>query len=97
MFLPRTPNPVVRELWVRHRDADGCNSGIHEREDQIARRDFAHALIKGIVVPVRVALRRPEISALDLMAERLILISPPVAHRNGMLVPHLLRCNGAVF
>ena len=55
-------------------------SSVHEGEDQIARGDFTHRLVKGIPCTVGVALGRPEITALNFVAVGLILIDPPVAH-----------------
>src|SRR6185312_6183759 len=61
-------------------DAEGSNARVAEREDDVAGRDLPHELVEGIPVSVLVALWRPEVPALDLLAEGLILIDPPIAH-----------------
>src|ERR1700730_6389575 len=62
-------------------NADRDDPGVDEREDQIAGRDLAHRFIEGIPRPVRVALRRPEITAPKFVAVCLVLVDPPIAHK----------------
>src|SRR5271166_6457232 len=61
-------------------DAERGNACVAEREDDVSGRDLAHKFVEGIAVTVLVALGRPQIAALNLLAERLILVDPPIAH-----------------
>jgi len=71
-------------LWafpaVRLGDADGGDERIDKREYHVAGRDFSHRFIKGVLGPVRVALRRPEVAAGLLLPVGLILVHPPIPH-----------------
>jgi len=49
------------------------------------RRDLAHEFVEGIAVTVLVALRGPQIAALNLLAESLVLIHPPIAHSYSLV------------
>src|SRR5450631_1087809 len=60
--------------------SNGGNESVHERENEVPGCDLSHEFIKGVSCSVGIALRRPEISALDLLPIRLVLIYPPVAH-----------------
>src|ERR1700730_17805092 len=62
-------------------NADRDDPGVDEREDQIAGRDLAHGFIVGISRAIRVALGRPEVAALKLVAVCLVLVDPPIAHK----------------
>src|SRR5690606_23997238 len=62
------------------RDTDGAYLGIAGGEDDIARRDLAHEVIERVLCLVGFALWRPKITDLNLVAVRLILVHPPIAH-----------------
>src|SRR5579864_5621782 len=62
-------------------DAERGNARIAEREYDVAGSDLAHEFIEGIAVAALVAFGRPEIPALDFLAESLILIDPPISHQ----------------
>jgi hypothetical protein len=62
------------------RNPNRQDSGVHEGEDQITGRYFAHRFIKGISCAIGIALGRPEISASDFVAVCLVLVDPPIAH-----------------
>ena len=66
---------------IRFRNSNGLNSGVHEGEYQVPWRHLPHRLIEGISCSAGASLRRPQISALHLVAVGLILVDPPVAHR----------------
>ncbi len=56
------------------------NPSINKREYEVAWRDLAHRLIKGVSCTVGISLWGPEVSARNFIAIRLILIDPPIAH-----------------
>lgn len=68
-------------ITIGSRDADGGDASINKWHDQVAWCDLAHGFVEGISIAVGVALWCPEISALKFVAEGLILIDPPIAHR----------------
>jgi hypothetical protein len=63
-------------------DTDRENKSVLEGKYQIARCDLSHRLVKRIACAVGIAFRRPKIAALHLLAVRLVLIDPPIAHRS---------------
>src|ERR1019366_6723173 len=85
-FKPTPPNSrgLVRALVTI---GDGCtnrkNPGIHERKDEVSWCYLSHEFVEGVLGSIRVALWGPEISALNLMPECLVLIHPPIAHVLG--------------
>ena len=85
VFLVLPGRAELGWFWVlpaiRLSNTNGCDAGIDEGEDQIARRYFAHGLVERIPCAICIALRRPEVTALNLMAVGLVLVDPPVAHR----------------
>src|ERR1700676_157323 len=71
----------LRALQAVATDNAKCgNSGVEERENNVPGSDLTHELVEGIAVTVLVALGRPQIAALDLLAEGPVLIDPPIAH-----------------
>src|ERR1700739_5109867 len=61
-------------------DAERRDARVEEREDDVTGCNLAHELVERIAVAVLVALRGPEITALGLLAEGLVLVDPPIAH-----------------
>ena len=53
----------------------------YEREDGVPGRDLPHRLVERVAGAVGVALGLPQVFAGRLVAERLVLIDPPAAHR----------------
>jgi hypothetical protein len=91
---PRVPTPPrpsrhVSRQFLRFRalpaittdDAERRDARVEEREDDVARCNLAHEFVERIAVAVLVTLWGPQITALDLLAEGLILVDPPIAHR----------------
>src|SRR5277367_5538864 len=80
-----TGPPEFLRLWtfpaIRFSYPDGKNSGLPEREDQIAGRDLAHRLVIRIARAVGVALGRPQITTFDFVAVCLVLVDPPITHK----------------
>src|ERR1700691_4958539 len=66
-------------------DAERGDACVAEGEDDVSGRDLTHELVEGIAVAVLVALGRPEIAALDLLAEGLVLVDPPISHSTWSL------------
>src|SRR3546814_12093861 len=63
--------------------SDVCSSDlvrVRERKHHVTRRDLAHEVIERVATPIPVALGRPQIPARHLVAVRLVLVDPPVAH-----------------
>jgi signal transduction histidine kinase len=69
-------------------DSDGSDAGVYERKNQVPERDLSHGFVKGIERAVRVALRGPEITARDLLAECLVLVDLPIAHASLGVIVH---------
>src|SRR3546814_9479974 len=70
--------------------SDVCSSDlvrVRERKHHVTRRDLAHEVIERVATPIPVALGRPQIPARHLVAVRLVLVDPPVAH--GGMMPGL--------
>src|ERR1700687_2919836 len=61
---------------------DAC---VAEGEDDVCGSDLAHELVERIAVTVLVALRRPQIAAVDFLAKGLVLVDPPIAHAPSCL------------
>src|SRR5437868_6835743 len=59
---------------------NGDDTSINERENKVSRYHLSHEFVKWVSRSVGIALRRPEITALDLLPIRLVLVYPPVAH-----------------
>src|SRR3546814_8115415 len=67
--------------------SDVCSSDlvrVRERKHHVTRCDLAHEVIERVATPIPVALGRPQIPARHLVAVRLVLVDPPVAH-GGMM------------
>src|SRR3546814_10373209 len=70
--------------------SDVCSSDlvrVRERKHHVTRRDLAHEVIERVATPIPVALGRPQIPARHLVAVRLVLVDPPVAHDHIMPGP----------
>src|SRR3546814_7011475 len=70
--------------------SDVCSSDlvrVRERKHHVTRRDLAHEVIERVASPIPVALGRPQIPARHLVAVRLVLVDPPVAHDHIMPGP----------
>jgi hypothetical protein len=91
--------PCVPEflwLWafpaIRLSNPNSEDSGVDEGENEIARRDLAHGLVKGISRTVDVAFGRPNITAPQFVAVGLVLVDPPKAH----ICPTVLRMDRVI-
>jgi hypothetical protein len=94
-------------LWtliaIRHDCSDGDYAGVNEGKNEVSRCHFPHEFIERVPRSVGVALRRPEITALDLLPICLVLVYPPVAHVASILPeiafrrPQLLHFGGRRF
>jgi hypothetical protein len=60
--------------------ADRNNPSIHEGKDDVARCDFSHELIERILGSIGIAFRGPEVTAIYLLPECLVLVDPPITH-----------------
>jgi hypothetical protein len=60
--------------------SNGGDASINERENKVARCHLFHEFIEWVSRSVGISLRRPEITAFDLLPIRLVLVYPPVAH-----------------
>src|SRR6267378_7875301 len=76
-------------LWtliaIRRDCPNGDDASINERENKVSRCHLSHEFIKRVSRSVGIALRRPEITALDLLSICLVLVYPPVAHVASIL------------
>src|SRR6185437_16371460 len=61
-------------------DPERGDARIAEREDDVTGSHLSHELVEGVAMPVLIALGRPQIAALDFLAEGLVLVDPPVTH-----------------
>ena len=61
-------------------NANGSDQSVAVAEYDIAGSGDAHVLIELVIASVRSPLGRPKVTARCLLAERLILVNPPVAH-----------------
>src|SRR5690554_4297776 len=69
-----------RLVGMRRRNADCLDICVSKREDCVTGSDFAHEVIKRVAAIVSIALGRPQVTARNLMAVRLVLVDPPIAH-----------------
>ncbi len=58
----------------------GGNEGVGKREDQVARRDLSHEVVVRVARLVGLAFGRPQVAPTKFVAERLVLVHPPVPH-----------------
>jgi hypothetical protein len=62
-------------------DAEVLYFLVEKGKDEVARFNKAHILVKLIERTILVALRRPQIAAVDLVLPGLVLVHPPIGHR----------------
>jgi hypothetical protein len=65
------------------RDADGGNAGLGERQNNVARSDFPHRLIERVDPAIGLSFRGPQVAARYLVPVGLILVDPPISHRDS--------------
>jgi hypothetical protein len=84
-MIPNITNPPkLIGPWARIAmgfcESESLDSSISKGEDDISWSNLSHSFIEVISLAITGFLGTPNISAAELLAERLIMINPPVSH-----------------